>query len=73
MTHNSWDSVVRDVQERPLFYPLFRVYSAFMGIKRYDHMPYYFYPQGVKVVAFEDSVINFLDWMVDAHEESRNT
>jgi hypothetical protein len=43
-----------------------------MGIKRYDHMPFYFYPQGVSVVNLEDKLINFLDWTVDAHEEARN-
>ena len=35
-------------------------------------MPYYFYPTGVKVVSLEDKMINFLDWMCDAHEEARN-
>ena len=44
----------------------------FMNIKRYEHMPYYFYPTGVSVVSFEDKVINFFDWTCDAHEESRN-
>ena len=43
-----------------------------MNIRRYEHMPYYFYPSGVKVVSIEDRVINFLDWLCDAHEESRN-
>lgn len=43
-----------------------------MNIKRYEHMPYYFYPQGVNVVKLEDRIINFLDWTLDAHEEARN-
>ena len=43
-----------------------------MDIKRYEHMPYYFYPQGVSVVKIEDKIINFIDWTVDAHEEARN-
>ena len=67
-----WENFVRDAGERPLLYPLFRVYGNFMNIKRYDSMPYYFAPTGAKVVAFEDSVINFLDWLVDAHEDARN-
>jgi len=49
------------------------MYGAFMDIKRYEHMPYYFYPQGVSVVNIEDKIINFMDWTVDAHEEARNT
>lgn len=43
-----------------------------MGIKRYDHMPFYFYPQGQAVVSFEDGVLKFLDHLVDAHELERN-
>ena len=41
-----WTSFLRDLQERPLLYPLFRAGNAFMEIKRYDHMPFYFYPRG---------------------------
>ncbi len=62
----------RDFQERPLGFPLLRLYNQFMNIKRYDHMPYYIYPSGVSVVSLEDKFINFLDWLVDAHEEARN-
>ena len=67
-----WTSLVRDLQERPLLYPLLRLPNAFLEIKRYDHMPFYFYPQGQRVVAFEDSVLKFLDFLVDAHELERN-
>lgn len=66
------ENLWRDFTERPLLYPLFRVYGAFMDIKRYEHMPFYFYPQGVSIVAQEDKILNFADWLVDAHEESRN-
>ncbi len=62
----------RDFQERPLGFPLLRLYNQFMNIKRYDHMPFYIYPSGVSVVSLEDKFINFLDWLVDAHEEARN-
>ena len=43
-----------------------------MGIKRYDHMPFYFYPYGQSVVSFEDGVLKFIDNLVDAHELERN-
>ena len=43
-----------------------------MDIRRYEHMPYYFYPGAKSVISFEDSVINYLDYMVVAHEENRN-
>ena len=43
-----------------------------MDIKRYDHMPFYFYPHAKKWISFEDSFITFLDWLVDAHECERN-
>ena len=44
-----------------------------MDIKRYDKMPFYFAPAGDSVVSYEDRAIKFLDWLVDAHEEARNT
>lgn len=75
MSNNSseWrESLVRDLGEMPVAWPLLIAYRSFMSIKRYDHMPYYFYPQGVKVSSIEDRAINFLDWMCDAHEEPRN-
>ena len=43
-----------------------------MNIKRYDRMPFYIAPVGTKVVNYEDMIINYCDWMVDAHEEARN-
>ena len=64
---------MRDFLNRPLLYPIFRVYGSFMDIKRYEHMPYYFYPRAKEIISFENQIINFLDWTVDAHEETRNT
>ena len=43
-----------------------------MDIKRYDRMPFYIAPAAGKVVNYEDKLINYLDWTVDAHEEARN-
>ena len=43
-----------------------------MNIKRYEHFPFYIYPSSKKVVGFEDSVLKFLDFLVDAHELERN-
>ena len=36
-------------------------------------MPFYFAPVGASVVNYEDLILNYVDWMVDAHEEARNT
>jgi len=69
----SVETLWRDFQNRPLLYPLFRIYGSFMDIKRYEHMPYYLYPRAKAVISFEDHIINFLDFAVDAHEENRNT
>ena len=44
-----------------------------MDIKRYDHMPFYFYPYAKQWISYEDTIITFLDWMVDAHEQERNS
>jgi len=67
------EQVYRDFWSRPLAYPLLRIYSQFMNIKRYDRMPFYIAPAAGKVVNYEDELINLLDWTVDAHEEARNT
>ena len=66
------EQMSRDFWNRPLAYPFLRVYSAFMNIKRYDRMPFYIAPAAGKVVNYEDMAINYLDWLVDAHEEARN-
>lgn len=60
------------MSERPIAFPLFAMYRGFFDIRRYEHMPFYFYPQGVNVVAVQDRILNLADWAVDAHEESRN-
>ena len=44
------------------------MYDAFMSIRRYEHMPFYFYP----VVNYQDKALNFMDWLIDAHEDARN-
>lgn len=43
-----------------------------MDIKRYEHFPFYIYPQVKSWISFEDTIITFLDYMVDAHEQERN-
>ena len=65
-------AIWRDIQEKPINYPFLRVYSAFMGIRRYDKFPFYIYPSSVSVSGFEDGVLKFLDHLVDAHELERN-
>ena len=67
------EQMYRDFWGRPVAYPLLRMYNSFMNIKRYDKMPFYIAPAAGKVVDYEDEVINRIDWLVDAHEEARNT
>ena len=62
----------RDFQERPLAYPLLNAYNRFMSIRRYDQFPFYVQPGQAKLSSFEDSVILFMDHLVDAHELERN-
>ena len=66
------EQVYRDFWSRPVSYPILRLYNSFMNIKRYDRMPYYIAPAGTSVVNYEDEFINYLDWTVDAHEDTRN-
>ena len=66
-----WETIIRDVQERPLAYPLFRAYSWFMEIKRYDKFPFYVYPGSVSISNLEDRLLNYIDFLVDAHELER--
>ena len=73
---NDWSSPstwAREFWNRPIYYPILRFYGAFMDIKRYDKMPFYFAPQGAQVVDYEDRLLNLVDWAVDAHEEARNS
>lgn len=63
----------RDFWSRPVFFPLLRIYSAIGDIKRYDRMPFYIAPAAGKVVNYEEELFNYMDWMVDAHEEARNS
>ena len=48
------------------------LYYNFMNIKRYDKMPFYIYPSAKSWISFEDTILTFIDWMVDAHELERN-
>ena len=67
------EQMYRDFWNRPLMYPMLRLYNSFMNIKRYDRMPYYIAPAAGKVVDYEDVILKYIDWLVDAHEEPRNT
>ena len=74
--HNDWsdpETYYREFFNRPLLYPLLKMYGSFMDIKRYEKMPFYFAPQGESIVNYEDKILNIIDWAVDAHEEARNT
>ena len=67
-----FENILRDLQERPLAFPVLKAYDAFMNIRRYEKFPFYIYPTSVSVSGFEDRVLKFLDYMVDAHELERN-
>ena len=67
-----WQSLWRDFQEQPLFYPLLVTWEKFMSIKRYDKFPFYIYPGAKSVSSYEDKFLNFVDFLVDAHELERN-
>ena len=62
----------RDIQERPLLYPLFRSYGWILTIKRFDSFPFYVQPGVKSVMGFENTVLEFVDHLVDAHEIERN-
>ena len=62
----------RDVQEYPLAYPLLKAYGSFLNIRRYEKFPFYIYPQGVSLSSFEEKIIRFCDFLIDAHELERN-
>jgi hypothetical protein len=68
-----WSTIVRDFKEQPFMGPMLNLYNRFMSIKRYEHMPFYIYPSAKSWISFEDTIITFFDWLVDAHEDSRNT
>ena len=68
----TFEQMYRDFWHKPLGYPLLRLYGSFMNIKRYDRMPFYIAPAATTIVSYEDLCISYLDWMVDAHEETRN-
>ena len=67
-----WTSFWRDFQERPLMYPFLRAWGKLLEVERGSHFPYYIYPGAVAGNSFEDTVVNFLDFLVDAHELERN-
>jgi len=43
-----------------------------MNIRRYETFPFYVQPGAVKLAGFEDTVVRFIDFLVDAHELERN-
>lgn len=67
------ETLRRDLQERPFLFPVFNLYNNFMNIRRYDHFPFYIYPSGVSLNNYEETVLSFLDHLVDAHELEANT
>ena len=69
----TFEQLYRDFWSRPVTYPLMNAYNKFMSIKRYDRMPFYIAPAAGQVVNYEDKILNYVDWLVDAHEEARNT
>lgn len=68
-----WETFWRDFENQPLLSPVLNLYYKFMDIKRYDHFPFYIYPQAKQWISFEDTFITFLDYLCDAHEQERNT
>ncbi len=67
-----FEDYVRNFEYRPLLYPVFHSYYHFMNIKRGDKFPFYIF-DGVKAGEnIEDRIIDFCDYMVDAHELERN-
>ena len=67
-----WNTFYRDLKEQPFITPLLEIYYKFMGIRRYEHMPFYLYPAAKQWISYEDTILTFFDWLIDAHEDARN-
>ena len=53
-------------------FPFLRAWSWFLSIKRFDSFPFYIQPGVKSVASFENTVLQFCDYLVDAHELERN-
>ena len=67
-----WATMWRDFQEKPILSPILGAYNAFLNIRRYDNFPFYVQPGQKKVAGFEETVLTFMDHLVDGHELERN-
>ena len=59
-------------REGPLLLPFFYAYDAFMNLERGNSFPFYIFPGVKKVGDKEDSILTFMDNLVDIHESERN-
>ena len=72
MTDWSLETIWRNFTERPILAPIYRIYPTFMNIERHSEFPFYVSPGTKRAGSWAGSVTEFLDWLVDAHEENRN-
>ena len=59
-------------REGPMLLPFYAIYDTFMNIERGNSFPFYIFPGVKKVGEKEDTVVSFIDNLVDIHEIERN-
>ena len=67
-----WDDYYQMLTQGPLFSPLFELYGRFMELERGNKFPFYIFPGVKNVGKKEETFLDFVDNLVDAHEIERN-
>ena len=67
-----WEAWSRDFMNIPSFNWFFTLYYKFMELERGSKFPFYIYPQVKEIGKKENTLLTFVDNLVDIHELERN-
>mmetsp|Transcript_6913 Transcript_6913/g.6070 ORF Transcript_6913/g.6070 Transcript_6913/m.6070 type:complete len:209 (-) Transcript_6913:37-663(-) len=67
-----WEETFRKWMTEPLLLPLFSAYGKFMELERGSKFPFYINPSVKNVDEKENTILDFVDNLVDIHELERN-
>ena len=72
MSDITWSQWFHGVKQGPLLWPILGAYNAFMNLERGNTFPFYISPQVKESDKSANSLLDFVDNLVDIHEIERN-
>ena len=64
-----WEHYWREFENHTIIYHFLNIYHRVLSIRRNSQFPFYVQNQQIGINSVQDNLLEFINWLVDAHEQ----